>query len=115
MPRRQVKNDAFLFIHWRTEFVPVHQQVDFHRSMPDSFVPVDERVIENEGEAERCRFGSKIWIEISSTKALARLSQGGFTDVEVSNSTRATPLFYDGSVKLQHFSKDEVSIHERRR
>jgi|CXWL01.1.fsa_nt_gi hypothetical protein len=83
--------------------------------MPHSFISVDERMVENEREAEGCGFGWKIRIEVIPSETLAWLSQGGLKDVKVSNSTRATPPFYDRLVKLQHLSNSEISSHARRR
>lgn len=83
--------------------------------MPDSLVPVDERMIQNEGEAERRSFGSKIWIEIRPTETLSRLSKRRFKSVDVSNSAGATPPFQYGSVKLQDLGDGEISDHASRR
>lgn len=110
----QVKHGVFLGIHRSTEFLPVHHQEDFHRSMSDTFIAVDEGVIENEREAERRRFGCKVWVEIHFTETLARLGKGRLKSVDISNSAAATPPFQDGLVKLQDFRKGEISSHDRR-
>lgn len=83
--------------------------------MPHSFISVDERVIEDEREAEGCSFGWEIRIEVIPSETLAWLSQGRLKDVEVSNPTRATPPFYDRLVEFQHFSNGEIASHESRR
>ena len=67
--------------------------------MAASLIPIDKRMVQNKGEAEGCCLGGKIWIEVSSTKTLARLSQGRLKGAEVPDSTRAAPPFYDGLVK----------------
>ena len=111
----QVKHDVFLGIHRRTESLPVHHQEDFHRSMSDTLIAVYEGVIENEREAERRRFGSKVWVEVHFTETLARLGKGRLKSVDVSNSAGAAPPLQYGLVKLQDFSKGEISSHDRRR
>ena len=111
----QIKHGELLVVHRRTEFLPVHHQKNFHRSMSDTFIAVYEGVIKNEREAERRRFGSKIWVEIHFTETLARLGKGRLKSVDVSNSASATPPFQDGLVKLQDFRKGEISSHDRRR
>ena len=104
-----------MFVDWRTKFMSVHQQEDFHRGMSDAFVAIDEGVIEDEREAECCRFRREVGIQVSITETLAWLSEGRFKGVDVANSAGATPPFQDGLVKLQDFSKGEISSHDRRR
>jgi hypothetical protein len=57
-------------------------------------------MIQDEGETERCCFGSKVWVEVRSTETLAWLGKGRFKSVAVSNSAGAAPLFQHGLVKL---------------
>ena len=83
--------------------------------MSNALVAVDEGVIEDEGEAERCRFRREVGIQVSITETLAWLSKGRLKGINVSNSTSTTPPFQDELVKLQNFSKGEISSHERRR
>ena len=83
--------------------------------MSDTLIAVYEGVIENEREAERRRFGSKVWVEVHFTETLARLGKGRLKSVDVSNSAGAAPPLQYGLVKLQDFSKGEISSHDRRR
>jgi len=83
--------------------------------MSNAFVAIDEGVIEDEGEAERCRFRMEVGIQVSITETLAWLSKGRLKGVDVSNSASTTPPFQDGLVKLQNFCKGEIPSHDRRR
>jgi hypothetical protein len=93
----------------------IHQQEDFHRGMSNAFVTIDEGVIEDEGEAECCRFRREVGIQVSITETLAWLSEGRLKGVDVANTASTTPPFQDGLVKLQNFSKSEIPSHERQR
>jgi hypothetical protein len=55
--------------------VAVQQQKYFHCRVSDSFVSIDKRVIKNQREAQGCGFGGEVWMEVGSTKALARLCE----------------------------------------
>jgi hypothetical protein len=83
--------------------------------MSHALVAIDEGVIEDEGEAERCRFRREVGIQVSTTETLAWLSKGRLKGVDVSNSTSAPPPFQDGLVKLQNLCEGEIPSHERRR
>jgi hypothetical protein len=83
--------------------------------MPNALVAIDEGVIEDEGEAERCRFRRKVGIQVSITETLAWLSKRRLKGVDVSNSASTTPPCQDRLVKLHNFSKGEIPSHERRR
>ena len=83
--------------------------------MSNALVAIDEGMIENEGETERCRFRREVGIQVRITEALSWLSKGRLKGVDVSNSASTPPPFQDGLVKLQDFGKGEISSHERRR
>ena len=83
--------------------------------MSYTLIAVYEGVVEDEREAERSSFGSKVWVEVHFTEALARLGKGRLKSVDVPNSAGATPPFQDGLVKFQDFRKGKISSHDRRR
>ena len=83
--------------------------------MSNALVAIDEGVIEDEGETERCGFRREVGIQVSITETLAWLSKGRLKGVDVSNSASTTPPFKDGLVKLQNLSEGEIPSHERRR
>jgi len=52
----EVEDETFLFINLRLELISIHQQEDFHGSMPHSLISIDKRMVEHEREAEGCGF-----------------------------------------------------------
>lgn len=44
----QVEHDTLLFIDRSTKLVIINHEGIFHRSMPDSLVAIDERMVENQ-------------------------------------------------------------------
>ena len=49
-PRRHIKHQAFLVIDRGENLVAIQYQEDFHRSVANPFVSIDERVIRDEAE-----------------------------------------------------------------
>ena len=45
---RQVEHELFLFIKRSNDLIAVQDQENFHRSMGDTFVAVDKRVVQSE-------------------------------------------------------------------
>lgn len=52
----ELEHELLLFVYLPAQFVAVQYQKHFHGSMPDSFVSIDEWVIEDQREAQGCGF-----------------------------------------------------------
>jgi hypothetical protein len=71
--RGYLENHMLLLVDSRTDFVAIQYQEDFHRGMPRPFVPVEKRMILDQGIAERCRFVHERRVQISAPKSHLRL------------------------------------------
>jgi len=70
---RELEHQVFLFIYLSTQFVAVQHQEHFHGRMSDSFVSIDEWVIEDQRKTQGRSFGGEVWIEVGPTEPLSGL------------------------------------------
>ena len=68
-PRCHVQNYFFLILSRSFYLKPVQQQKNFHSSMTDSFVPIHEGVVVNDGEAKGSCFLRYGAIQVLSTES----------------------------------------------
>ena len=69
------EDDRFRLVGRGDQFNAVQQKRDLHRGMANSLVPVDKRMVLNQRKAKCGSFGHHTWVEICTTKRLARLSE----------------------------------------
>jgi len=78
LTRSHLENHVLLLVDSGKNFVAVQHQEDFHRGMARPFVPVEKRMILDQGIAERCRFVRKRGVQIFAPKGHLRLRENGF-------------------------------------
>ena len=78
LTRGYLEHHVLLLVDSRADFVAIQHQEDFHRGMPRPFVPVEKRMILDQGIAKRCRFVHKCGVQIFAPKGHLRLRERGF-------------------------------------
>lgn len=73
LTRRYLENHVLLLVDSRANFVAIQYQEDFHRGMPRPFVPVEKRMILDQGIAEHCRFVHERGVQLFTAKGHLRL------------------------------------------
>src|SRR5262249_13258935 len=77
LARRHLENHVLLLVDSRANFVAIQYQEDFHGGMPRSFVPVEKRMILDQGIAERYRFVHERGIQLFAAKSHLWLRESG--------------------------------------
>ena len=78
------KDHTFGLINARTQLKSIQHQEDFECGVSNALVPVDERMIQNYGEAQRDGFVRECTIEFVAIERRSRLCEGGFKRAKVS-------------------------------
>jgi hypothetical protein len=103
------KKGAFGIVDGRRELESVEEQERFEGSVPDAFVAIDERMVANQGEGERCAFLGDGRVEVSAVECGARLSDGGLERTDVTKAGGAAGLRDDALVEKENFSERQVA------
>ena len=77
LARSHLEHHVLLLVDSRANFVVIQDQEDFHGGMPCSFVPVEKRMILDQGIAEHCRFVHERRIQLFAAKGHLRLRESG--------------------------------------
>jgi hypothetical protein len=73
LTRSHLENNVLLLVDSRANFIAIQDQKDFHGGMPRPFVPVEKRMVLDEGIAERCRFVHERGVQLFAAKGHLRL------------------------------------------
>src|SRR2546425_270993 len=83
--------------------------------MPNALVAVDEGMILDQREAERCRFLLQRGIQIDTTKRRLGLGDGRFERAKIPDPGCATRGFEESPVQLDDLGQREIPHQARRR
>src|SRR5258706_16371143 len=64
----EIKHETLLVIDGGVDLGAVEDEKGLHGGVPDALVAVDERMVPNQGEAQRCGLLDKGWVEIATTE-----------------------------------------------
>src|SRR5687767_8063188 len=98
--RGKIKHEAFLIIHPGFDLSAVENEKRFHGCMSDALVTVEERMLQNEREAERCRLLNQSGIQVGTTERGLGLSDGRFQRAKIATARGTTCHPQESSVQV---------------
>lgn len=94
---------------------PLENQERLHGCVADALIAVDERVVLNQGEAQRRRLLDHGRMQIDATERRLWLSDGGVECVKMADAGRAATSPEDAPMQLDDLPQGEISHQARRR
>jgi hypothetical protein len=113
--RRHGEHQAFLVIDWGVNLIAIQHQEDFHRRVPNPFVPVDEGVIRHEAEAQGGGLVNKRRVEVGTIERGAGLRQGRFEQPDVADATGSARGEKETPMEFDDLTQREVPHQAKRR
>jgi len=99
------ENKPLLFVHIGVEFMTVENEKNLDRGMSHPLVAVDERMIRDQRESQRCGLLRYRRIEICTIETLSRLRHGRLEESEVANANTSARLGGNAFVENQDFAQ----------
>ncbi len=114
VPRGDGEDLGFGIVDVDLQLLAIEHKHRFKGGMPDPLVAVDERVIRNQGEAERGGFLDETRVEIVAPEGLLRLAESRFQHAEIPETVGPTGQRDDSIVEVEDLSQAEVADHRSR-
>ena len=92
LAHRNSQHDGFSGIHGGNKLNSVEDNGDLYGSVADAFVAIHERVVLDQGEAQRCSLLNELGVQVDAAKRLTRLGQGCFKQSQIPNASHSTTL-----------------------
>jgi len=103
-PGCNLENRSFGLVDRRHQIAAVQPKEREHDGVTNSLVAIDERVVLDEGEAQRSGLAREALVQILTTKGLPRLRYGGLQCAHVPNERLLPGLFRDEAVEKEYLS-----------